>query len=195
MGVISIDAIDGVDAGALELRLFPDPVLRERALELEGVTENVGAVAARMVEIMREHDGIGLAGPQVGLPWRIFVCCIPEGVGRRADAEPATACAGVEVFVNPRLDDFADELVVAEEGCLSLPEISGEVRRPGEARMTALGLDGVEFSRRGAGLLARCWQHEFDHLDGVLIIDRMTQLSRLKNRSAIKGLKKMAGAR
>jgi peptide deformylase len=77
-----------------------------------------------------------------------------------------------------------------EEGCLSLPDIRGDVLRPPTVTITAYDLQGRQFTTQATGLLARCWQHEVDHLDGVLILDRMTQMSRLRNRSAIRDLER-----
>ncbi|MGA1517381.1 MAG: peptide deformylase, partial [Phycisphaerales bacterium] len=96
------------------------------------------------------------------------------------------------VFVNPRLHDFAGEGVVAEEGCLSLPEILGHVARPQTVSITAFDLEGREFTLRSDGFPARVWQHEMDHLDGVLIVDRMRAIDRLSNRRAIKELESAA---
>ena len=77
-----------------------------------------------------------------------------------------------------------------EEGCLSLPDIRGDVLRPPVVTIAAMDLNGQKFTSRAGGLLARCWQHEVDHLDGVLIIDKMTQMSRIKNRKALKDLER-----
>lgn len=186
-----------VDPESLFIRVFPDEALRARAEAIEEITENVRAVADRMIDLMIEAEGIGLAATQVGLPWRLFVAHVPEHPeeGRRLGGDPMTAQPEAEVYINPVLRDFAGEFEFFEEGCLSLPEIRGEVRRPTEVTIEATNLDGARFEHRGAGLLARCWQHEHDHLDGVLIIDRMTPMARLKNRTKIRDLEKQgAGA-
>ena len=141
---------------------------------------------------MRSHEGIGLAAPQVGLSWRLFVVDVPEQEGRSASAVPPTATGGVRVFVNPVLEGFEGSPEAYEEGCLSLPDIRGDVLRPPIVTVRALDLEGREFTLRAGGLLARCLQHEFDHIEGVLIIDRMTQMSRLKNRAKIRALEKGA---
>src|SRR5205085_1951836 len=130
--------------------------------------------------LMREAEGIGLAAPQVGIPWRLFVAHVPPGESRTPESDPPTATTDPVVYVNPVLSAPAGPLDPFEEGCLSLPEVTGEVLRPAQITINATDLEGRPFTRSGAGLLARCWQHETDHLDGILIIDRMTQLSRLK---------------
>ena len=174
----------------LDVVTYPDPVLRRKAKPVGEVNDEVRAVAQRMIELMYDHEGIGLAGPQVGLGWRIFVAHVPPGEERALTDDPPTCTEGPGVYINPEISEPAGELEPYEEGCLSLPEIRGQVFRPPAVTITATGLDGVRFTRRGAGLLARCWQHELDHLNGVLIIDRMTQMSRLKNRSAVRALER-----
>lgn len=172
---------------------YPDPVLRQKADRIPAVTAEVRAVAERMLELMREAEGIGLAAPQVGLPWRLFVTMVPEGDDRSASGDPPSARPEPTVYLNPVLSEPEGRPVSESEGCLSLPDIRGDVLRPPIITITATGLDGNQFTLRGAGLLARCWQHEFDHLDGVLILDRMSQMSRLKNRAAVRDLERDAG--
>ncbi len=178
----------GVDASRLLIVDYPDPVLRRKAEAVAEITPMVRDVAARMIELMREAEGIGLAAPQVGLSWRLFVCHVPPDQGRSADASPPSATHSPMVCINPVLTAPAGGLEPYEEGCLSLPGIQGEVLRPPLITLTATDFEGRRFTLPGTGLLARCWQHEMDHLDGVLIIDRMTQSSRIKNRRKIKAL-------
>lgn len=179
-----------VDPAALHLELYPDPILRKKAKPVAAVTDEVRAVAARMLEIMREEEGIGLAAPQVGLSWRMFVVHVPETDERSASATPPDATAKPTVYINPAFSNPLGPLEASEEGCLSLPEIRGDVLRPTTITITALGLDGKPFTQTATGLLARCWQHEFDHLDGTLIIDKMRQIDRLKNRSSVRQLER-----
>lgn len=168
-----------VDVTRLRIVHYPDPALRSPATPVKTIDDTVRAVAARMLELMHEADGAGLAAPQVGLPWRLFVT--------RADEQRPDL-----VYVNPRLMEVGGETITREEGCLSLPGITIEVRRPAAATITATGLDGRAFTDRDEGLLARVWQHECDHLDGVLIIDRMTPLDRLATRKTLKELEAAA---
>lgn len=181
-----------IDPATLFVRIYPDPVLRKKASEVLEVTDEINAVAKRMIDLMHESDGIGLAAPQVGLPWRLFVASVPpiEECGRSLGDDPMTALAEPTVYLNPTLRDFAGDLETYEEGCLSLPDLHGDLRRPLVVTIEATGLDGKRFTQRGQGLLARCWQHEHDHLEGVLIIDRMTPMSRIKNRSKIREFEK-----
>jgi peptide deformylase len=170
------------DPVRLSILRFPAPALRQRALPLESVNDRVRAVAARMIELMRAEDGVGLAATQVGVPWRLFVA------NARGEGETD------RVYVNPVLSSFSREMALREEGCLSLPGIRVDIRRPVAVTMTALDLDGRSFTLTSDDLLARIWQHEVDHLDGVLIIDRMSPMDRLATRKALKELQAAAGA-
>ncbi len=150
-----------------------------------------------MMELMREAEGIGLAANQVGLAWRMFVAHVPHSDDpedwRSLKTDPVSATEGPVVYINPTLSQPERDLVTYEEGCLSLPEIRGDVRRASAITMNAISLTGGSFSMRAGGLLARCWQHEVDHLDGVLILDRMTHISRMKTRAAVKRLESGTG--
>ncbi len=179
-----------LDPSTLKLVTYPADVLTRKARPVPEVTDEVRAVAARMIEVMREERGIGLAAPQVGLPWRMFVVHVPEHPesGHVVEADPPSATPKPQIFINPTLVSTAGERVPLEEGCLSLPGIRGEVLRPEFATISAIDEHSRPFSVTAGGLLARCWQHELDHLDGVLILSRMTQMARLRNRSAIREL-------
>lgn len=181
-----------VDVLALRLVEYPARVLRQKARPIPAVNDEVRAVAARMIEIMRAEEGIGLAAPQVGLDWRMFIADVPADPERQrsAAADPAEATDGVVVYINPVLSGAEGGLDKMEEGCLSLPDLRGDVLRPLGITINATDLQGREFTQRATGLLARCWQHEMDHLDGVLIIDRFTQQSRLKLRRQLRELER-----
>jgi peptide deformylase len=179
-----------VDPSALKILLYPDPALRVRGRPVAAVTDEVRAVARRMIELMREAEGVGLAAPQVGLAWRLFVADVPPGEDRSAEADPATATRGPIVCINPVVNSPRGPVEPGDEGCLSIPDIRGDVLRPAVVTVTARDLEDREFSMTVGGLLGRCAQHEVDHLDGVLIIDRMTQMSRLKNRAAIRAMER-----
>jgi peptide deformylase len=115
---------------------------------------------------------------------------VPPKKGEEAgvSSDPQTATDKAMVFINPVITAFEGAAEPMEEGCLSLPGVYGEVLRPPVVRVTALDALGNPFAMRAGGMLARCIQHELDHLDGTLIFDRMTQAARLKNRRAIKKL-------
>ncbi|MCF6174858.1 MAG: peptide deformylase [Victivallaceae bacterium] len=175
---------------------YGSPILNKKAESVKNINEEINAIATEMIETMLCFDGIGLAGPQAGVGRRIVAFGIPE---HRDDEEQAILSPGEAlllpkmpfVIVNPEITWRSDETEIKEEGCLSLPGIYGEVERPKMVTFTAETLDGKTISCDCDGLLARCVQHECDHLDGKLFIERMTEeefgiikpkLNRLKKR-------------
>jgi peptide deformylase len=182
-----------VSPASLALHVYPAAVLRKPCAPIEP-DASLPAIAERMLEIMDEEGGIGLAGPQAGLPWRIFVLDVPSPKNDKKARDDMTIAPdaphfsdGPMVFVNPALT-LEGPVEACEEGCLSLPEIRCKVLRPPIVTASALDEQGKPFTIRASGLLARCIQHEFDHIEGVLILDRMSPMDRLKNRKAIKEL-------
>ena len=170
----------GVTADPTKLSIvhYPDPVLRETTVTVDPEDATVRAVAERMLALMHDAEGVGLAAPQVGLAWRLFVT-------NAGTADPVD-----RVYFNPELTLDADApKESAEEGCLSLPGIHVQRSRPIRATIRATGLDGEPFEFSDDGFLARVWQHEFDHLEGVLIIDKMTPMERMNTRRTLKGLR------
>ena len=167
--------------GGRPVVLFPDPMLRRKAQPVRSVDAAVRELVADMFRTMDLEEGAGLAAPQVGESVRVFVTGTSErDVPRRA-------------FINPVIVDVGGELEWMEEGCLSLPGIRGSVRRPVTVTIRALDLEGREFEETRSDFAARVWQHELDHLDGILIIDRMSPIDRLKVRRQVKDLKLAAG--
>jgi peptide deformylase len=164
------------------LTLYPDPVLLAKARPVERIDSATHRLVEEMVRIMREEEGAGIAAPQVGASLRIFVVEARPAEGDRP-AEP------LGVYVNPRIVATDGPVEPYEEGCLSLPDIRAEIRRPPTATIEATDLEGRTFTRTDSGMLARIWQHEFDHLEGVLILDRMSPLDRLATRRKVKELR------
>lgn len=185
-----------VDPTQLQIRTFPDPVLRAKSREVDPNSDEVRAVARRMIDLMHEAPGVGLAANQVGLDWRLFVVdVLPDDEDdqlRSLETDPPSATDGPQVYINPSLGSYSRDLVPFTEGCLSLPEIEGEVRRPSEVTISAINLIGDQISTKACGLLARVWQHENDHLDGVLILDRMIQADRKSNLPRVRELEASA---
>lgn len=153
------------------LRQDPDPVLRQVCDPISEVDDYVRFVAAKMGQICDRYNGIGLAANQAGVPIRMFV--MANRLWKGGD--------GYTAFVNPELSDFSGETRAEKEGCLSLLVLRATVRRPVSVTMRATTLDGEQVEERFAGLAARCVQHEVDHLNGVLIIDRREPLSKRAN--------------
>ncbi len=181
------------DPSKLRIELYPTEILRTKAPPTE-LTDEVRSIADRMVELMQLAEGIGLAAPQVGLSLRLFVAHVPPPPEDDIPEDPThtapISCPKPQAFLNPEIIEFSKDLEPYDEGCLSLPGITGEVRRPSSVIMRATTLDGTTVELPASGLLARCWQHEIDHLDGIMILDKMSQISRLKNRVKIKALEK-----
>ncbi len=179
-----------VDPATLRVLNWPHQALRTRASEVSPITQNTRDVADRMLQLMRDHEGIGLAAPQVGLSWRLFVAHVP----RHEEDEPVDDAPSHTdqplIAINPVIASLEGAPEPFEEGCLSLPEIRGDVRRPPIVTITALDPSSKPFTLRASGLLARCIQHEIDHLDATLIIDRFSQITRLKVRAALKDLQR-----
>ncbi len=167
------------DAALARVRKLGDPVLRASAVEVERFDEELKAEIARMGELMSDALGVGLAANQVGILHRVLVY--------RADPdEPISA------LVNPVIEWRSDELETAEEGCLSIPDVHVEVERPARVRTRARDAAGDEIEVEAEGLEARVIQHEVDHLDGILILDR---ISREARRDAMRAAREAREAR
>jgi peptide deformylase len=153
------------EAALAQVVKFGDPVLKSKASLINEFGPELRAEVERMIGIMRGAMGVGLAATQVGILRRLLV--FQAG----PDSEPTA-------LVNPGIEWLSDEVVVAEEGCLSLPRVSMDVERPLHARFSGLDVDGEPVRIEASGLEARVLQHELDHLDGVLILDRAPRAQR-----------------
>jgi peptide deformylase len=146
---------------------YGDSTLHEKARDVDDFTPEIERLIDDMIETMYAAPGVGLAAPQVGIPLRIFV--VDVSVGR----DPA----GLLVMVNPEFVE-RDGMQLEEEGCLSVPGFNATVVRPMRALIKAQDRHGHEFQHEGTGLLARAFQHEMDHLDGTLFVDRLRGIKR-----------------
>ena len=149
----------------LPIRIFGDPVLRQRTRPVEAVTDLHRRLVGDMIETMRAAPGVGLAGPQVGVMERVFVYEVEDRAG---------------AVINPVIVSRSAETVEDEEGCLSIPGLQYPVERHLEVRVEGLDEQGRPVSLEGADLIARVFQHEVDHLDGVLFVDRLPDKLRKK---------------
>ena len=156
----------------------PDPFLKQVSKPVEAVDDALRALMDDMLETMYAAPGIGLAAIQIGEPVRVIVMDL---AGQDEEKAP-------RFFVNPEITWKSDELFTYEEGCLSVPEIYDEIERPARVRLTYLNYDGERIEEEAEGLYAVCIQHEMDHLEGVLFIDK---LSRLKRDRAVAKVKKL----
>ncbi len=148
----------------LSIVTFPHPTLRYQAKPLKRVDPQLGEIVSRMFELMYEHRGVGLAATQVNLPLQLFVMN-PSG-GDNAETE--------YVLINPVISRPRGSQI-AEEGCLSLPKVYGNVARASTIHVSAFSIDGAELDREFSDYEARIIQHETDHLNGRLFVDRLTE--------------------
>jgi peptide deformylase len=164
----------------LTVRLYGDPVLRQVATPVRDITAEIKRIIADMTETMWHQVGIGLAAPQVGLPYRILV--MDDGKG------------GAQALINPEIESRSGT-VREEEGCLSLPGVFGVVERSKTITVNAMDADGKPVSLEATALKARIVQHELDHLDGVLFIDRLPPVTRdrIKKKIQKEGFPKETG--
>jgi len=146
---------------------YGEQVLHQPAAPVTDITEDIQQLIDDMVQTMYAAPGIGLAATQVGVPLRIFVVDVSGGHN----------LADLIAFINPQLVE-ADGVQYEDEGCLSVPGFNATVARPTRAVVKGLARDGREQVREGTGLLARCFQHELDHLDGTLFVDRLRGLQK-----------------
>ncbi|MDH7599499.1 MAG: peptide deformylase [Sedimentisphaerales bacterium] len=158
---------------------YPSKVLMCKAKPVAQIDQQIRRLVERMAEVMIGLKGIGLAAPQVGVPLRLFIVsldCTREHM---------------KVFVNPTIQCFGP-LQSQEEGCLSVPGIYTHIPRYASCEVTATDLEGRQFTERAEGLYARCLQHEFDHIEGITIVQRMGCAGRIAHRRQLKRLEGQA---
>jgi len=159
----------------LKIIYYPDPRLKKISAAVIEFDDALRELSAQMFEMMRKEKGVGLAAPQVGHNIRLFVM--------NATGEPQDDRA----YVNPQLTD-AEGDEEGEEGCLSIPELRVKVVRSKSLKMIAKDLQGNPIEQSADGFVARVWQHETDHLNGVLLTDRMGPVAKIANRALLKEL-------
>ena len=174
--VTSAEKIRAADLPNLKLIHYPDPRLREVSTPIKVVDDAVRALAQRMATVLSKSGGVGLAGCQVGVTVRLFLAGVPDEDG-----------SGVMAYINPRIVEQSDP-VEDEEGCLSFPTIYSRIKRFNKVVLEAVDLEGRLFEQTAQGLMARCFQHECDHIDGRMIIDRMGSVAKLAHRKTLKQL-------
>lgn len=153
----------------LEILKYPNPTLRRRSEKITEITDDIIRLLDNMAQTMYEAPGIGLAAPQIGRN----IMAIVIDIGARNEEE-----GRLIKLINPEINLIEGEDVVIEEGCLSVPEITESVKRPDRISVKALSPDGKELEFEAEGLLSRVIQHEVDHLNGVLFIDRVSKIKR-----------------
>ena len=162
------------------IKTYGNEVLKQTAQPIEKITDEIIQLAADMIQEMDRYDGIGLAAPQIGISKRIVVIGVPD------DHRSRTGTPGEELLlpkmplalINPEIIAYGSDSAVSDEGCLSVPDIFGPVVRPANIILRTTLIDGSSIECECGGLLARCIQHELDHLDGLLFVDRMSEDAR-----------------
>lgn len=164
----------------LEIVLYPDPILREKCEPVTEITDEIRALIDDMTQTMYDAPGIGLAASQVGSRHRVIIVDVgdDEETGRRSR---------LYQIINPEIIETAGS-VESEEGCLSIPDIRESVKRSRSITVQGLDPDGKTIKIEAEGLLSICLQHEIDHLDGILFIDRISRLKRELVKSRLKKL-------
>jgi peptide deformylase len=165
----SLDAVQ-----PYSIRIVGDPVLRQRANEVTDIDGKLAAVVDGMTGALYEANGLAVAAPQVGVLKRVFVYDMHEG-------------DGPQVIVNPKITESSGEWAF-EEGCLSVPGLWWEITRPKEVHVTGVDLDGNDVSFDADEVFSRMLQHEIDHLDGVLLLDRLDDDQRKEAKRAVRQL-------
>ena len=149
---------------------YPDPVLRKKCEEVKEITEEIKNLSWDIVETLEKNEGVGLAAPQVGELKRIIVV--------QTENQP-------RVLINPKIIKKSKEIEIIEEGCLSFPGLFLKIKRAKEVEFEALNENGEKICLKAEGLPARIFQHEIDHLDGILFIDRLSFWQKLKIRKKL----------
>ncbi len=165
------------DINSLKIIHYPNPILAQQAAPVEEINSKVVELAHKMVDIMVDSDGVGLAAPQIGISLRLIVI---SPTGKKEDAE---------ILVNPELTNLIG-CTDSEEGCLSLPGIRGKVRRSESCTVTAYDLDGNKFTMDATEFPAIILQHETDHLEGTLFVDRLNAIGKMAVKRGLKTLER-----
>ena len=178
----------------LSILQYGDPILRAKGKQIEKIDDHIRELAANMIETMHAANGIGLAAQQVGEALQLTVLDISQIEDRPStlrlngkDVDPTAAMP--LVLINPVIE-LGDETEIGTEGCLSFPEINGQIERAESTTARAQNLEGDKIEIEASGLLARAIQHEVDHLNGILFIDRMNSAAKAALASRLKRLQK-----
>jgi peptide deformylase len=175
-----------------EIVIYGDPVLRKKGKDIVKITDEIRAFAQDMIETMHEAHGVGLAAQQVGEAIQLTVIDVSDAENRPSrmwiDGEEVDPKEHMPlILINPQLE-LSRETEIGPEGCLSFPEITADISRAERVKVTALDLEGKPVSFEAEGLLSRAVQHETDHLNGILFIDRMSSASKVTLASKLKKL-------
>jgi peptide deformylase len=160
----------------MEVRIIGDPVLRQKTKEIEKFDEEFKSLIENMFSEMYRSDGVGLAAPQVGMPYKFFV--MDDGENKKA-------------VINPKIKFFSEEKIIFEEGCLSIPEIFAELERPKTIKVEYYNENGEKIEEELTDYTARIFQHENDHLNGILFTDKLSVVGKQRIKKRLKNLIKI----
>jgi peptide deformylase len=170
-----------IDFDKCQITHYPAEVLAKSAKPVEKIDDDIRQLVEKMTDIMRENKGMGLAAPQAGIPLRMFIISL-DGSKEK-----------IRAYINPTVTPIAEKSGFSfqenEEGCLSVPGIYTKIRRYKKCIVTATDLLGNEFTEEAEGIYARCLQHEYDHIEGTTIVDRMPTTSKIVHRRQLNKLK------
>jgi len=164
-----------IDIENCRITHYPARVLARRAQTIEQIDDNIRRLVEKMFDIMRKNKGVGLAAPQVGVPLRLFIISLDGSAENR------------RAYINPTVTPIG-ELGSIDEGCLSVPGVYTKIKRYKKCEVTATDLDGNQFTEEAEGLYARALQHEYDHIEGITIVNRMGQAAKIAHRKQLKKL-------
>jgi peptide deformylase len=179
-----------------QIATYGNKVLREKSRRVEAVTDGIREIVKEMLSTMYSNNGLGLAAEQVGRDEALCIVDVPDKYEKESDAGDPQGNPGVEmplVLINPVITASEGE-ITAEEGCLSFPGIYTPVKRFAKVTVSYMNLDGETVDVSVRGLLARAVQHELDHLDGVLLVDRMSPVRKVALSGRLKRLRKKGAA-
>jgi len=164
-----------IDIDKCKITHYPTGILGKKAESVDQIDDDIRRLVDKMTDIMLKNKGVGLAAPQAGVPLRLFIISL-DGTKEN-----------VKAYVNPTITP-AGELEAIDEGCLSVPGIYTKIRRYTKCEVTATDLEGNEFTDQAEGLYARALQHEYDHIEGITIVNRMGQPAKIVHRKQLKKL-------
>ena len=162
--------------------IYGDPVLRKVCDPVEEINQEIKDLVSDLTDTLKKARGLGLCAPQIGVLKRVFI----------VDLTAIDLTASLKVFINPEIMEVSDEEAEIEEGCLSFPGLYQKISRPARVKVRAMDLDGNQFEMDADGMSARAIQHEYDHLEGTLFIDRMSSLARTLSRGRLRKLKEVS---
>ncbi|MBU8932469.1 MAG: peptide deformylase [candidate division Zixibacteria bacterium] len=162
--------------------IYGDPVLRKVCDPVDEINQEIKDLVSDLTDALKKARGLGLSAPQIGVLKRVFI----------VDLTTIDITASLKIFINPEIVEVSEEEAEYEEGCLSFPGLYQKIFRPAKVKVRATDLEGNQFEMEAEGMSARAIQHEYDHLEGTLFIDRMSSLARTMAKGRLRKLKEVS---